>query len=68
MKILHQFLILAVLALLQVALAAHSQESVAEPQKSVIVSWPDNTPDSVYNDAKKAITDAVSIYSSHCPR
>ncbi|OKL58848.1 hypothetical protein UA08_05839 [Talaromyces atroroseus] len=51
MKLYHQFLVLAIFGLLQVALAVQSQ-------KAVVVTYPENTPDSVLNDAKKAITDA----------
>jgi hypothetical protein len=53
MKLFHQFFILAILGLLQLALAT-------QPQKAVVVTYPENTPDSVLNEAKQAITDAVS--------
>jgi hypothetical protein len=44
-----KFQILSILALAAVAL------SVQLPQKAVIVSYPDNTPDSVLDKAKEAI-------------
>jgi len=53
MKPFHQYLIVLILGLLQIALAV-------QVQKPIVVSYPDNTPDSVLNEAKKAITDAVS--------
>lgn len=43
------FSLLPVLALASVTMA------VVQPQKSVIVSYPDNTPDSVVDQAKDAI-------------
>lgn len=46
--------ILSNLALAAVALAA----TTTMPQKSVIVSYPDNTPDSVVEQAKNAIKSA----------
>lgn len=53
MKLFHRYLIVLLLGLFQIALAV-------QVQKPIVVSYPDNTPDSVLNEAKKAITDAVS--------
>lgn len=53
MKLFHQYLIVLILGLFQIVLAV-------QVQKPIVVSYPDNTPDSVLNEAKKAITDAVS--------
>ncbi|KAH8704262.1 hypothetical protein BGW36DRAFT_370982 [Talaromyces proteolyticus] len=50
MKLSH-YLFVFTFGLLQVALAV-------QPQKSVVITFPDNTPDSVLNDAKRTITDA----------
>jgi hypothetical protein len=57
MKLFHQYLIALIFGLFQIALAV-------QVQKSVVISYPDNTPDSVLNEAKKAITDAVSDVGS----
>jgi hypothetical protein len=57
MKLFHQYLIVLILGLFQIALAV-------QVQKPIVVSYPDNTPDSVLNEAKKAITDAVSDISN----
>ena len=57
MKLFHQYLIVLLLGLFQIALAV-------QVQKPIVVSYPDNTPDSVLNEAKKAITDAVSDSSN----
>ena len=43
------------LAFIAVALAA------TQPQKAVIISYPDNTPDKILDQAKQAITDAGGI-------
>ncbi|RAO70640.1 uncharacterized protein BHQ10_006652 [Talaromyces amestolkiae] len=51
MKLFHQYLIVLILGLFQIVLAV-------QVQKPIVVSYPDNTPDSVLNEAKKAITDA----------
>lgn len=53
MKLFHQYLLVLIFGLFQIALAV-------QVQKPVVVSYPDDTPDSVLNEAKKAITDAVS--------
>ena len=50
---------LAILSLLVALLAAYVMAAV--PQKSVIVSYPDNTPDSVLSKAKEAVVKAVHI-------
>ena len=57
MKPFRQYLIVLILGLFQIALAV-------QVQKPIVVSYPDNTPDSVLNEAKKAITDAVSDISN----
>jgi hypothetical protein len=44
-----KFTILSILALITVVMAA------AQPQKAVIVSYPNDTPDSIVNQAKDAI-------------
>ncbi|OCK80186.1 hypothetical protein K432DRAFT_382465 [Lepidopterella palustris CBS 459.81] len=49
----------AILSLLLALLAAYA--IAVAPQKSVIVSYPDNTPDSVLSQAKAAIVDAGGI-------
>ncbi|KUL85825.1 hypothetical protein ZTR_07336 [Talaromyces verruculosus] len=51
MKPFRQYLIVLILAIFQIAMAV-------QVQKPIVVSYPDNTPDSVLNEAKKAITDA----------
>ncbi|EEA23016.1 hypothetical protein EYB25_005778 [Talaromyces marneffei] len=51
MKLFHQYIIVLILGLFQIALAV-------QVQKSFIVSYPENTPDWVLNEAKKAITAA----------
>jgi hypothetical protein len=61
MKLFHQYLIVLILGLFQIAMAV-------QVQKSIVVSYPDNTPDSVLNEAKKAITDAVSVISNPVSR
>lgn len=53
MKLAPYFIVL-ILGLLQGALAVKAQ------QKSVIISFPDNTPDTVLLEAKRTIKDAVS--------
>jgi hypothetical protein len=53
MKLAPYFIVL-ILGLLQGALAVKAQ------QKSVIISFPDDTPDTVMLEAKRTITDAVS--------
>jgi hypothetical protein len=55
MNIIHWFL-----ALLLAAIAA----SAATPQRQVIISYADNTPSSVIDEAKKAIVEAVSCSAS----
>lgn len=52
MKLFYQYLIVLILGLFQITLAV-------QVQKPIVVTYPDNTPDSVLNEAKKAITDAV---------
>lgn len=56
MKTFYQYLIVLVLGLVQIALAV-------EAQKSIVVSYPDETPNSVLDEAKQAIIDAVSTSS-----
>ena len=52
---------LAIFSLLVALLAAYVM--AVAPQKSVIVSYPDNTPDSVLSKAKEAVVKAV--YTRH---
>lgn len=50
-----KFTILSILTFITVVLAA------AQPQKSVIVSYPNDTPDSIVNQAKDAIVAAGGV-------
>jgi len=50
-------LLLALLAVCAVAIA---------PQKSVIVSYADNTPDHIVEQAKQGILDAVRLFAFDC--
>ncbi|OCL08749.1 hypothetical protein AOQ84DRAFT_354327 [Glonium stellatum] len=50
---------LAIFSLLVVLLATYAM--AVAPQKSVIVSYPDNTPDSVLSKAKQAVVEAGGV-------